>query len=511
MELRARTPLLRRAAMTAALAALAAPATAGAAPTAHASAKQRDRSPVVTSVSPRSVAIGEVLTLRGRNFRAGVKKSTVVFKADGQRAVFAKADRSTSKLLWITVPTAVKDVMRAGAGEPLSTRFRLRVLGATLGARYTTLKASPTIAPCEDGDLLGHDLEAAIGTDPCVADTDGDAIPDGYEYQSAKDLNDDEDQDPNGYLPYPGKRPYPNPLDEGDADKDFDGDSLTLREEHALWRHTWETLKSDPYTLTPLSYSDGEQYSRSRRIDAGDHAGRRRPTLRAGERDGQPTFAEWAQVAGYRTVMLAHRDMWGYKWPYWDHESVRVRFGIFDVNRDGTESPRELGAGLLGFLPDDMRDADADGLNNYEETHGFMVPEHWASCYPDEKPFGIGYGRTAENADRDGDGVRDAVLDPDTDGDGVRDGADDDDHDDIPNVMELSRIAASGLDDTDGRDCAPRKEPALPTDPGRANVFGRVHPFNPCLPDVASRTCPRYYSETTGAPFDDSPNWFAFN
>ena len=35
---------------------------------------------------------------------------------------------------------------------------------------------------------------------------------DGYEYQSAKDLNDDEHQQPNKDLPYPGKRPYPNAL-----------------------------------------------------------------------------------------------------------------------------------------------------------------------------------------------------------------------------------------------------------------------------------------------------------
>ncbi len=34
---------------------------------------------------------------------------------------------------------------------------------------------------------------------------------DGYEYQSARDLNDDEDQQPNTYLPYPGKQPVPEP------------------------------------------------------------------------------------------------------------------------------------------------------------------------------------------------------------------------------------------------------------------------------------------------------------
>jgi hypothetical protein len=505
MELRARIPLGRRAAMTAALAALAAPALAGAAPSAHAAKKARDTAPVVASVRPLNVAVGQTLVLRGRNFRPGVKKTTVVFKRAGAPAVFAKADRSTTKLLWITVPTALKDQMSSRGGQPVSTRFRLNVLGTRLGRTFTSLGSSPTIAPCEDGDLLGHDLEASIGTDPCVADTDGDGVTDGYEYQSAKDLNDDEDQHPNAFLPHPGKRPYPNALDKSDADKDFDGDSLTLGEEHALWRFTWETSRTDAHTLTPLSYSDGEQFSRSRRLDSGVHAGRRQPTLRAGEGDGQPTFAEWAAGAGYRIVLLS----WNGLGAWWEHDAARVPFGIFDFDRSGEETPDELGYGRGGYLSDDLRDVDADGLNNYQETHGFMLAKHWADCYPAEKPYGISYAVGDE--DRNEDGVRDAATDPDTDGDGVRDGADDEDHDDIPNIMELSRRAASGFDDTDGRDCSPRKEPALPEDPGRAHEYGRVNPFNPCLPDARSRTCARYVNASTGAPFDDSPNWYSFN
>ena len=74
--------------------------------------------------------------------------------------------------------------------------------------------------------------------DPCKADTDGDGVEDGYEYQSARDLNDDEHQDPNTYLPYPEKRPYPNALDGTDGDTDHDGDSLTLLEEYGLWKYT---------------------------------------------------------------------------------------------------------------------------------------------------------------------------------------------------------------------------------------------------------------------------------
>ena len=42
-------------------------------------------------------------------------------------------------------------------------------------------------------------------------------------------------------MPYPGKRPYPNPLDPSDADTDFDGDVLPLTDEHKLWRYTSAT------------------------------------------------------------------------------------------------------------------------------------------------------------------------------------------------------------------------------------------------------------------------------
>ena len=49
----------------------------------------------------------------------------------------------------------------------------------------------------DDNDLLTDTLETAIGTNPCSADTDGDGVDDGYEYQSAIDLNDDEYQHPN--------------------------------------------------------------------------------------------------------------------------------------------------------------------------------------------------------------------------------------------------------------------------------------------------------------------------
>ena len=67
----------------------------------------------------------------------------------------------------------------------------------------------------DDNDLLADALEVALKLDPCVGDTDGDGVEDGFEYQSAIDLNNDDYQSPNVVIPFPGKPPYPNPLFNG--------------------------------------------------------------------------------------------------------------------------------------------------------------------------------------------------------------------------------------------------------------------------------------------------------
>jgi hypothetical protein len=68
----------------------------------------------------------------------------------------------------------------------------------------------------------------------------------------------------------------------------------------------------------------------------------------------------------------------------------------------------------------------------------------WTSCYAGEVAYPVQYGGTD-------------MTNPDTDGDTVLDGADDQDHDDIPNIMEVSRIASSGLDDRKkGTNCTPK-------------------------------------------------------
>ena len=280
-------------------------------------------------------------------------------------------------------------------------------------------------------------------------------------------------------LPYPEKRPYPNALF-ADAGVDYDGDSLTLGEEFSLWQGS-----RDHAGLDPLSYSDGNQYSIYNRDGSGHRPGSPRQDPYAKYAD----FFNWANSAGY-----GHVSFGGSSW------------SLLDFNHDGTVSSSPSVDGVEpdyyrseqgyydfdsdGKLSDDERDEDADGLTNYDETHGRMLPAYWSGCYAREAAYPVAYAGTNP-------------VDADTDGDGVRDGADDQDHDDIPNVAELSRNAASGhliihsCSDKDGIKHAPDS--------------GRVNPFNPCLPNANARTCVRHPGlGVTPAPFDES-DYFVLN
>ena len=499
MALRTRIPVYaRRAALLGALGALLAPATAGAA-TAHASKKAK-KYPVITSVSPMQTNIGKTITIKGRNFKRGRNKNTVLFKRDGARAVFVKADVGTARLLKVKLPARLAAVLKQVNGSASMTTFRLRVLSTRLGKSFTTLKRSPKIGPelppappkvedqsvtnpdgdCDgdnvkngvdgddDNDLLSDGEEMSLKLDPCKADSDGDAVEDGYELRSAQDWNDDEYQAPNGYQPYPAKRPYPNALDGGDANVDHDGDTLTLKQEYDLWKFT--VAAGAPRDLGRLSYSAGEQYS----IFSRDGSGRRRPSLSATGYDKQANFLAWTDAHGYRTIEVAPV---GGNW-----FDARNPYEIRDMDRSGAvESSPNGGAWAAETtyydtndddrLSDEERDEDADGLTNFDETRGCMSSQdYWTNLYGKESPYYLSYtGTLLDNAD--------------TDGDGVRDGADDSDHDDLPNLMECSRSLATDLE------LDPLNLPEPP--PGRPVSLpnGFVQPYNPCLPSYTSRSC----------------------
>jgi Bacterial TSP3 repeat len=349
--------------------------------------------PTIKRVTPLKLSIGEKLTIVGRHFIPGKRRNTVVFLRDGAPAVFLRAGASTRTRMTVTLTSKLdRYLVVRNNGEKKQTRFRLRVLARRFGPRFTPLKRSPLVLPAEtgggggtdaptctlasakaapeadaDGDGLTNGREVAIKTDPCLADSDGDRIPDGYEFESALDLN-------LRALPYPGKRPYPNPLDPSDPGVDYDGDGLTLSDEHAAW-------VAYGGSRFPLNYSDGTQTT------------------------GGPLAVTPGSAYG-------------------------------DINDDG-------------FLTDDEKDVDTDGLTNWDEAHGRMTPGWWIAVYQTEKPFTVTFLQTD-------------WLDRDTDGDTLADGPDDVDHDGYANAEEIER------------------------DPYW------VQPFNPCLPDPESRTCPKH-------------------
>jgi hypothetical protein len=500
--------MLRRAGLLAALTALLVPAVAGT------TANAKTRSPVVTRITPKHVYVGETMTIRGHHFRRGLNKNTVAFKRSGAKAVFVKADKGTTKMLRFTLPKRLEKILVVKNGTPTATRLQVRVLAARFGKHFSKRSISPIVGPekppappkpasvdpngdCDgdgavnavdaddDNDLLSDTLEKSLRLDECNVDSDRDGVEDGYEYQSAKDLNDDEDQDPNTYLPYPAKKPYPNPLDKTDADTDHDGDSLTLIEEYRLWKYSI-AHNGEPRTLERLSYSAGEQYSKGARAGG---TGRRTPTLLADGYDKQAKFLDWASRNGYLNVSLARLGTtpWDTQADWFDaRDPVADTFDIRDANRDHAVSAAErlYYNDSNAYLDDAERDEDADGLSNFDETRGCMSRVLWDGLYKEEKAYPLTYSGTD-------------LADEDTDGDGVLDGADDQDNDDVPNIMECSRILAANMS-PDARTATTVRSP-LP-------AAGWVNPYNPCLPHRKSRTCILWEDVSTlpPAPFDEA-------
>ncbi|MDX6696924.1 MAG: hypothetical protein QOE65_321 [Solirubrobacteraceae bacterium] len=341
----------------------------------------RAKAPVVTSIAPKKLGVGEILTIKGRNFVPGKFKNVVVFQRARSRAVFMSADTATAKKIKITITAKLQPFLSQRGGQVEFTRFKIRVLARRLGAAFTPNRLSPLIGPStgngsaptpsgdcdhdgipnsveedDDGDLVPDSEEIRLKMNPCNPDSDGDGMEDGWEYYSALDLN-------SRAVPYPGKRPYPNPLDGTDAKLDHDGDGLTQTQEYTAWVRygNHRLLTPEESTASRLLYSDGEQTS----------------------------FNEDAQIAAHPWL---------------------------DIDGDG-------------HLSDDERDADKDGLGNWVEANGPGVLAWWTTIYQDEKPYTTPYPELD-------------WLDADTDGDGVLDGDDDQDHDDFSNIQETVGVRA---------------------------------------------------------------------
>ena len=390
--------------------------------------------PTIKTVSPMRAQVGEKLTITGRNFLPGEKKTKVYFLREGGGVVWVRSDGGTKTRLNVTIPEKIIPLLRGTAEARVATRFQIRILTKRFGTATKLAKSpfitapnvSPTTDPTQpaptgpaagpetppdgdcdgdgttnsfdaddDNDALTDDLETVPAhTDPCKADTDGDSVADGYEFYSAKDIN-------VAALPYPAKRPWPNPLDSVDAEMDHDGDGLTMTDEYLLWKY-YGNLS------VPLNYSAGLQVSQN-------------------------------QVA-----------------------PTEIELAYMDMDPDG-------------ILSDDERDGDGDGLGNWDEAHGRMIQDWWDAAYSGEGAFPkeTRYVLTYPGV---------SIFDPDSDGDGLKDGLDDQDHDGLSNQFEIQRPGNwlttwvswwSGLS-------YPFTSPE--------NPWSKVQPYNPCKP-VVSHTC----------------------
>ncbi len=380
--------------------------------------------PSVSSVTPAKASISDVMIIKGKNF-ATTGKSTVLFrKASGGKFVFATTIASTATRLTLKVPDKIVSELDVVDGFPVATRFQLRVVSARATGAFTSVSTSPIILPpmggtstsdCDkdgvadgvdaddDNDGLSDAIEAQYKLITCDVDSDDDEMWDSWEFESALDLNDRS-------LPYPGKKPWPNALDATDAKADFDGDGLTMKQEHQLWQ-----AAGRPF---PLNYSDGDQYT------------------------GGPVLAPDPDLNGF------------------DIDATIIGGGV------------SLRTGV-GYLSDEERDFDGDGLANIHEFSLRMSQGHWVA-YGDS--LGEGLYTLRPFADTD-------PTDPDSDGDGVLDGLDDQDADGWNNISEMYRapVAATNY---------------------RSFM---VNPFNPCLPDYLSRSCSWYIptNQEPWAPFGE--------
>ena len=418
-----------------------------------ASAATAYATPVVKSVSPLSLKVGQKLTIKGTGFRAGTGKTRVFFlQVGGKGSTWALSMKgSTTRTVKVTVPAKLNGLLSGGK----AARFHLRVLAHTFG-KITATKLSPLIAPSatggsgsgsssgsgsgsgaancmpggvasssndSDADGLNDLLETQIGTDPCNKDTDGDGVPDGYEYYSAVDLN-STTLHGSTPTPYPAKRPYPNAL-YPDATVDYDGDGLTQADEYALWN------KFGDHHFPLTSYSDGKQMTLA--VPA-------------------PASEPW-----------------------------------LDMNGDG-------------WLNDGEQDADGDGLGNWDESHGRMTRDWWGAQYDGSSRDGCGI-QAKENAYPVAYAGTD-MLNSDSDGDGIPDGLDDQDHDGLSNIFELVRPGTatgvpgpcwgttyvSGPPSPSSHNYDPNTNSLVDPPGATADPYSRVNPFDPCKP-IYSQTC----------------------
>lgn len=413
--------MIRRTLFTLALLAAALFALSG---TAAAAKKKKSPAPAITKISPLNLRVGQKLTIYGKNFIKGKRKNKVFFlRANKAGAVWVRADNASTTKITVTVPATIRKLIPANGA---ATRFQIRVLAKSFGSvskssRSPLISATPTSAATGGG---GAGAAAVTGpttgvggcipnfADPTV-DNDHDLLPDVREQQIGTDP----------------------------CAKDSDGDGVA---------DGYEYYSSLDLNGNALPYPWKMPYPNALFPDGGiDYDG-----------DGLTLGDEntlWITFGGSQ-LPFNYSDGKQTTVPTPAPADLLTAWSL-DLNGDG-------------MLTDGERDADGDGLSNWDEAHGRMTPEYLKARYdgtngPKETPYVVSFAGTN-------------MYDADTDGDGVLDGADDNDFDGYSNMFEVHRPANWSTTYVSN---SVRWTPGSPGTiaPG-ADPYARVQPLNPCKP-----------------------------
>jgi hypothetical protein len=121
--------------------------------------------PVVSSVGPLNVHVGDTLTIRGRGFLAGTKADSVAFRRGSAKAISVRAATATATRLTVVVPAGVAKSFKVAGGLAQPTRFAVRIRAKGMSKWYKARGLSALIVPAAGA--------AAASTLPahCVQDT----------------------------------------------------------------------------------------------------------------------------------------------------------------------------------------------------------------------------------------------------------------------------------------------------------------------------------------------------
>lgn len=375
----------------------------------------KSKLPKITKVSPlKDVVIGSTLKLSGANFVTGKKKLIVIFKRKGSKRSFtARGTATTTKRATVVVPDVSSDLVRLDP-TPQDNIYKLRPITRNGAAKVWTGNAySPRIDPdklgkgpvnvgpsgdCDadgqtnandaddDNDLLADAAELTIGTNVCKTDTDGDGPTDYYEYTVAFAYNG------GPVLPYPGLRPYPNPLIP-DSESDFDYDKLSTFEEFTAWQFTG---------LMSRFYSDADQDS------DGDGL------LDGAEDEDADLLPNLVELRGFVGGVTGDKPASPLFWLRRDTDGDGLCDGLDDQDHDGPPTsvavgdcntavpnngpsgtpPTDLADHMPGVLvdPDPSRiDGDDNRFSNFYEWYDSGAPREdpgtaYNPCFPEQYP-----------------------------------------------------------------------------------------------------------------------------